>query len=862
MGNRLNRDTPEWQEWWKSRQGVDISQEKAGTLVQERTPRAAGQIDTEPASRFTKETQEYTNTKTPREHPQLETHPARKETKPYFKETEEPQRETQQARKPFEWGIQRELNESDMDDQEEEEEEDEEEVEEEGPMPQAETMLPEKQSSNDPTAGSYYYVDGPNKQEIERIAIACKPTIDKNTESRIDKAKLGYFQVFPEIMRKPVPNTFFAQLGFPIEWNADTYIENVPSGNYNYQNTVISAEDIQKQWAGTTGHSANGIDDFALVASDITVVCDDEFEPYKADVFCVSMSVPNNPSFDNIGRTWNKILAPMKHHGCLHVVLALFPTMNPMIAGRSLKTAFVASDYGMKMVFLVVLNDHDYRLFMEGWHAIKGTTQVTVAFLNGCGPVTVVKHIRNKISGVSVGIMNPCNVDEVLNKGKRDVGFNEEGSPVTVQNLLALQTTVWLQQNVFPCRSWQDMTRPPKQSMKSQILNHGGTFIIWTNHLEEDKNFVLKVLANADHKSPYDLKPQRDSLIPNTKQFLKGLGIPVEQLQVPGTRFNSTGLRIDEHITYLWGEKFKLKGKQIMGAMNNAMISFVNGQMPYDHTWKREFTNTENEPNNILYYGHFMAVTGPVWIVADDYYEGDIKNRSTYATKTTVLCVSIPGLNLSYGNPVDQSRFLTGRRINDDGVTRIRFIWHHVLWLCSWYNIEYPVLCAIGCGAFGGVNTLDVPEVYANALVDVLTLYGSTFKCVFVSLVKDEHYDTFRDVITRRQKEITMPIALTREHGMLGIALYLAQEGKPAAILNPSDVEAVRQGSMGMYWYHGPAAVEELLAVQTTLLLQHIDMNPELWSDRKRVMAVTSMPQSIANREQNPPTNLQWKVKK
>ena len=83
--------------------------------------------------------------------------------------------------------------------------------------------------------------------------------------------------------------------------------------------------------------------------------------------------------------------------------------------------------------------------------------------------------------------------------------------------------------------------------------------------------------------------------------------------------------------------------------------------------------------------------------------------------------------------------------------------------------------------------------------------------------------------VAARQGQLKTRVILAGDHGMLGLAIALARKGFPTGILNPSDVEAVRNGGMGMYWNGGHIALEELLAVQTTVLLQHIDLNPGLW---------------------------------
>ena len=63
---------------------------------------------------------------------------------------------------------------------------------------------------------------------------------------------------------------------------------------------------------------------------------------------------------------------------------------------------------------------------------------------------------------------------------------------------------------------------------------------------------------------------------------------------------------------------------------------------------------------------------------------------------------------------------------------------------------------------------------------------------------------------------------------MMGLARRISNHGSRSGILNPADAEAVRNGRMGMYWTGYHIALEELVAVQTTLLLQNIDVNPDM----------------------------------
>lgn len=97
--------------------------------------------------------------------------------------------------------------------------------------------------------------------------------------------------------------------------------------------------------------------------------------------------------------------------------------------------------------------------------------------------------------------------------------------------------------------------------------------------------------------------------------------------------------------------------------------------------------------------------------------------------------------------------------------------------------------------------------------------------------IENKNYETFSQS-NLRQNQLQVPVVLCRKHGMLQIAAALeGYKGLRTGILNPSDAQAVRQGFMGMYWTGWDIAVEELIAVQTTLLLQHCDVNENLWKN-------------------------------
>ena len=131
--------------------------------------------------------------------------------------------------------------------------------------------------------------------------------------------------------------------------------------------------------------------------------------------------------------------------------------------------------------------------------------------------------------------------------------------------------------------------------------------------------------------------------------------------------------------------------------------------------------------------------------------------------------------------------------------------------------------------------------MWADAMAWVLCTFRFTFDFVVVSLPTfgQDNFTPFRDAFAavhqRAAKtgwQLHTAVLVTRRHSMLSLAVTVCNKlGRRAGILNPSDVIAMRTGWMGMYWDDGHVALEELLAVQTTLLLHHRDVNADLYRD-------------------------------
>jgi hypothetical protein len=289
-----------------------------------------------------------------------------------------------------------------------------------------------------------------------------------------------------------------------------------------------------------------------------------------------------------------------------------------------------------------------------------------------------------------------------------------------------------------------------------------------------------------------------------------------------------------------------------------------------------------------------LMVSGPAMVLYDSNYDclkSAAAGPSGRQTLPTVIICSIPGINFAY-SATDTAAFTNlapaddtdddgadegggdsqGRRrrrrvvSKDKAMRRMEVIWDHVLRVMdSVHRCEYAVLCAIGCGAFKGPYGSVVTRLWAAALHRVLGTASKPFKhlkAVFLSLPTfgaDNNFGPFAAVLSSGIKQsesdsaaasqgsigLQIPLILIEDASMMAIAVHLTtQLGSKTSkspgqqtvvgILNPSDVLAIRRGWIGMYWDGGHIALEELMALQTTMLTQHVGLNRELFTTPER----------------------------
>eukprot|EP01012_Entosiphon_sulcatum_P027669 TRINITY_DN33366_c0_g1_i1.p1 TRINITY_DN33366_c0_g1~~TRINITY_DN33366_c0_g1_i1.p1 ORF type:complete len:419 (-),score=82.28 TRINITY_DN33366_c0_g1_i1:7-1263(-) len=350
----------------------------------------------------------------------------------------------------------------------------------------------------------------------------------------------------------------------------------------------------------------------------------------------------------------------------------------------------------------------------------------------------------------------------------------------------------------------------------------------------ESAGVVSAVIDNVPPIARTPLPQQAIKMRGRMRNFLKLLGRPPDESGIAITGIDLAALNDDK--VFEMGE-FSLTGAEIKRLCQQAKITFVK-----DKVKPEEIITDQIDEGSVHSDSQFIAVSGPVYICFDNNLA--VQPRP----KASVLTVSIPGINFAY-SPADQEKFTVDdwnedrtkkRRVvkQQAALLRMKQIYAHSFTVMQQSGVHYPCLSAIGCGAFKGPFA-DVPGLWARALFEVLSEHDYGFRAVFDSLPTfgEDNFTEFSNVFALLEgqgKQLKTAVVLLEDRSMVAIANHLAQANHNAGILNPSDVQAIRQGRIGMFWDGGHVALEEILAMQTTLLLQHRGVNPALFSEPKR----------------------------
>ena len=266
--------------------------------------------------------------------------------------------------------------------------------------------------------------------------------------------------------------------------------------------------------------------------------------------------------------------------------------------------------------------------------------------------------------------------------------------------------------------------------------------------------------------------------------------------------------------------KLELTGKEIKWLLNEARITHnvpnADGcQLMIQHV-------AGNQPAAML---HSLAVSGPVYIVSDD--AGDALDE-----KVSAFCVTV--VEVDFGH---QSQFLDHwGKPSEHARECMTSMWRHVLGLFKEQGLKQAVVQAPGLDA----HTIHLPcrglgdVAYAETLAEAVESDDWGLEVLFVSLPKRkpgggyQHHDVYHQAMAKKQPK--MSVVLTRDHGMLDLAIQLSHKGKYPGILNTVSRDTMTNGTIGRHWNTGETLdMEELLAVHTTVLFHHAAVNQRLW---------------------------------
>jgi hypothetical protein len=373
--------------------------------------------------------------------------------------------------------------------------------------------------------------------------------------------------------------------------------------------------------------------------------------------------------------------------------------------------------------------------------------------------------------------------------------------------------------------------------------------------------FVLETVPTINRR-PLD---DASVLIQPTRRWLRALGRPEKQQGVFISLPQPLNDQPDARRLPV-SETSVMTVQQARTLADTAVITYV-GARPTNLLLPNE---SQSMHASLSYKDHLktqqLMISGPVRVLYDGRYKPLPK------PPVVVVC-SIPGINFAYSDidrhyftkPSDDDDVMTSSNMIDKEkvLRRMRLVWQHLLLVMDdKYRVQFPVLCGIGCGAFKGVYGAQIPRLWGRALAEVLCNSTKVLKhvrAIFVSLPtfgKDNNFAPFQhsmhEVLKDNADVPYCPIVLVEDASMVDIAVALTTALPPGigdamgcsstppvvGMLNPSDVQAIRHGWVGMYWDGGHIALEEVLAMQTTLLLHHVGLNRELFCDPSRMLPI------------------------
>jgi hypothetical protein len=405
----------------------------------------------------------------------------------------------------------------------------------------------------------------------------------------------------------------------------------------------------------------------------------------------------------------------------------------------------------------------------------------------------------------------------------------------------------------------QGVPRPPRSS--GHVLDDSVTVFAGRFLSASPAAAALDIVRRTPVIPPrLTLVHQMDIMVPHVRDWLLQLGRNPNYGQVVDREGNPTGKDLYMELggtmperkapdaRFVLGGRFALSGREVNELRDAARYSVgvIEIQQPVgpagvykpsgENSWDYEDIRDDikrSEYESML--STLVGVTGPVYVTFDNEFQPQTK------AGRPITLVSVAGLSFQRDR-VESKLYteVTGegeRRIRPDKVdfvqTHIQRMLHHIFKRYQQFGCDVPVLCAIGCGVFAA-GMRDVPGYYARAMAHLLSTKPYGFSAVVVSLVTPADFVAFRTAFADVEESLRTTVILTLHRSMIHVADRLARADIHAGMLNPSDPIAVRSGYIGYQFDGGHAALEEILGLQTTMLLHHKGANPTLYTDPSR----------------------------
>lgn len=275
--------------------------------------------------------------------------------------------------------------------------------------------------------------------------------------------------------------------------------------------------------------------------------------------------------------------------------------------------------------------------------------------------------------------------------------------------------------------------------------------------------------------------------------------------------------------------------------LNGNVIKQMANAARFYHAPEAGMTTTGDRRN-----GQKTAIVGPVYIVCD----AEANPRKISPTQKQILMISIAGINLSYDRKEQALYYPMGVLNVQLFMEQAYWMWHMIIEAAIRQKVQIVVTSAIGCGAFKG-NFQNIATYYANALKYILSTKNikTTLRTFVICFIKKDiaNHGLFSEVFEGYSHD-HINVVILPDHDMIHITDRLSEffeKDNSVALVNPSDYEAVREGKIGMYFDGGHIAVEEMLALSTTVLTMHVKINSSLWMNPKNKIEVREYNKNI-----------------